>query len=123
MSACLEAARRFLEEPETAEIEQLGVRIRNADEDQRVALGIEVHERFNEYIGIYLGHLYREETELQQVLWDNFTDAELIAIGAAIISDIPPGRLVGEWLPEMCASYNPDEISLVLKHVKADAPP
>ena len=107
----------------TAEIEQLGVRIRNADEDQRVALGIEVHERFNEYIGIYLGHLYREETELQKVLWDNFTDAELIAIRAAIARDIPPGRRRGEFFPEMCASYNPDEISLVLKRVKADTPP
>jgi len=119
---------RFAEDHEederlTAEIEQLGVRIRNADGAQRVALGIEVHERFNKYVGIYLGHLYREETELQQVLWDNFTDAELIAIRAAIVRDIPPGRRGGELLPEMCASYNPDEISLVLKRVKADAPP
>lgn len=109
--------------PLTAEIEQLGTRIRNADGAQRVALGIEVHERFNEYVGIYLGHLYREETELQKVLWDNFTDAELIAMGAAIVRNIPPGRMVAEWLPEMCASFNPDEISRVLKNVKANAPP
>ncbi len=106
-----------------AEIEQLGARIKNADEAQRVALGIELHERFNAYVGMYLGHLYREETELQKVLWDNFTDAELIAIRAAIVRDIPPGRRGGELLPEMCASYNPDEISLFLKRVKADAPP
>ena len=119
---------RFAEDHEederlTAEIEQLGVRIRNADGAQRVALGIELHERFNAYVGIYLGHLYREETELQKVLWDNFTDAELIAIRAAIAKDIPPGRRRGEFFPEMCASYNPDEISLFLKRVKADAPP
>ena len=118
---------RFAEDHEederlTAEIEQLGVRIRNADGAQRVALGIELHERFNAYVGMYLGHLYREETELQKVLWDNFTDAELIAIRAAIARDIPPGRR-GELLPDMCASYNPDEISLVLSNMKADAPP
>ena len=122
------ATARFAEDHEederlTAEIEQLGVRIRNADGTQRVALGIELHERFNAYVGIYLGHLYREETELQKVFWDNFTDAELIAIRAAIARDIPPGRRVGEWLPEMCASCNPDEISRVLRHVKAAAPP
>jgi len=105
-----------------AEIEQLGARIKNAGEAQRVALGIELHERFNAYVGIYLGHLYREETELQQTLWDNFTDEELIVMGAAIVSDISPERM-GEWLPEMCASYNPDEISLILKNVKAEAPP
>ena len=119
---------RFAEDHEEdelliAEIEQLGARIKNSDEAQRVALGIELHERFNAYVGIYLGHLYREETELQKVLWDNFTDAELIAIRAAIARDIPPGRRRGEFFPEMCASYNPDEISRVLKRLKADAPP
>ena len=103
--------------------DQLGTQIKNAGEAQRVALGIELHERFNAYVGMYLGHLYREETELQKVLWDNFTDAELIAMRAAIVRDLPPGRRVGEFLPEMCASDNPDEISLVLKRVKANAPP
>ncbi len=106
-----------------AEIEQLGARIKNAGEAQRVALGIELHERFNAYVGMYLGHLYREETELQKVLWDNFTDVELIAMRAAIANDIPPGRTRGEFLPEMCASYNPDEISLIFNIVKAEAPP
>ena len=56
------------------EIGQLGDRIRSADETHRIALGTEVHERFNSYVGIYLGHLYREETELRQALWDNFAD-------------------------------------------------
>lgn len=111
------------DEPLIAEIEQLGARIKNAGEAQRVALGIELHERFNAYVGMYLGHLYREETELQMVLWDNFTDSELIEIRAAIARDIPPGRTRGEFLPEMCASYNPDEISMVLKNIKANAPP
>ncbi len=118
---------RFAEDHEEdelliAEIEQLGARIRNAGEAQRVVMGIELHERFNAYVGRYLGHLYREETELQKVLWDNFTDAELIAIRAAIFRDIPTGRR-GELLPDMCASYNPDEISMVLKNIKAHAPP
>ena len=119
---------RFAEDHEEDEvliaaIEQLGARIENAGEAQRVALGIELHEQFNAYVGMYLGHLYREETELQQVLWDNFTDAELIAIRAAIARDIPPGRTRGEFLPAMCASYNPDEITMVLKNIKANAPP
>ena len=118
---------RFAEDHEederlSTEIEQLTARIRVATGAQRVELGLEVHERFNAYVGIYLGHLYREETELQKVFWDNFTDAELIAIRAAIFRDIPPGRR-GALLPEMCASYNPDEVSLFLKRLRADAPP
>ena len=64
-----------------------------------------------------------KKTELQMVLWDNFTDSELIEIRAAIARDIPPGRTRGEFLPAMCASYNPDEITMVLKNIKANAPP
>ena len=85
-------------------------------------MGIEVRERFNSYVGIYLGHLYREETELQQALWDNFTDEELIAIDGPIAREIPLERM-GDWLTEMCASYNPDEIPLILNIVKSEAPP
>ena len=83
---------------------------------------MEVHERYNAYLGIYLGHLYREETVLQQALWDNFTDEELIAIDGAIAGEIAPERM-GLWLTEMCASYNPDEITLILSIVKSEAPP
>jgi len=120
-------AARFAEDHEeddklTTELEQLGAQIRNANKAQRVELGVAVHERFNAYVGIYLGHLYREETELQQALWDNFTDEDLIAMDAAIAREIPPQRM-GDWLTEMCASYNPDEISLILNIVKAEAPP
>ena len=118
---------RFVEDHEeddrlTREIEQLGVRIRGADDAQRVESGVDLHDRFNAYVGIYLGHLYRDETELQQALWDNLTDDELITMDAAIAKEVPPDRM-GDWLAEMCASYNPDEISMILNIVKAEAPP
>ena len=106
----------------TQEIEQLATRIKSATGAQRVELGVEVHERYNAYLDIYLGHLYREEALLQQALWDNFTDEELIAIDGAIAGEIAPERM-GLWLTEMCASYNPDEITLILNIVKSEAPP
>ena len=56
-------------------------------------MGIKAHERFNSYVGIYLGHLYREETEVRQALWDNFTDEELIAMDGAIPREIPLERM------------------------------
>ena len=58
----------------------------------RVPLGIELHEKLNAYIGIYLGHLYREETVLQQALWDNFTDEELLDIETEIVASLPPAK-------------------------------
>ena len=39
----------------TKEIKQLSARIRTSNGAQRVELGMEVHERFKAYVGIYLG--------------------------------------------------------------------
>ncbi len=64
------------------EIKQLAARIRSSSGAQRVALGVEINERWNAYLGVYLGHLYREESELQQALWDNLSEEELIAMDA-----------------------------------------
>ena len=88
---------RFAEDHEedealSAEIEQIVAQIRSASGGQRVALGIRLHERLNAYIGIYLGHLYREETELQQALWDNFTEEKLLAMTRDLVATIPPDR-------------------------------
>ena len=85
-------------------------------------MGIQVHERFNAYVGIYLDHLYREETELQQALWDHFTDDEMLAMHQAIMQSVPPERM-GDWLAVMCSSFSPNEITPVLMEIKADAPP
>ena len=118
---------RFAEDHEedqalSAEIEQLAAQIRNARGEQRVALGIRLHERLNAYIGIYLGHLYREETELQQALWDNFTEEELLAMTRELVATIPPDRN-GYLLKVMCSSCGPDDITPILSGIKAGAPP
>jgi hypothetical protein len=112
------------EEDETysAEMEQLLAQIRSARGGQRVALGILLHERLNAYIGIYLGHLYREETELQQALWDNFTEEELLAMSRDLVATIPPDRSV--YLQKvMFSSCGPDDIAPILGRIKAGAPP
>ena len=106
----------------SAEIEQLAAQIRSASGDQRVALGIRLHERLNAYIGIYLGHLYREETELQQALWDNFTEEELLAMTRELVASIPPDRR-GYLLNVMYSSCGPDDIAPILGGIKAGAPP
>ena len=105
-----------------AELEQLAGRIRTSQGDQRVALGNQVHDRFNTFVGEYLGHLHREETELQQALWDHFTDDELAAIEHELMGSVPPDRM-GEWMKEIFASLNPDDITPMFLGMKAGAPP
>ena len=118
---------RFAEDHEedealSAELAQLAAQIESAGGDQRIALGILLHERLNAYIGIYLGHLYREEKELHQALWDNFTEEELLAMSRDLVATIPPDRKV-YLLKVMCSSCGPDDISPILGEIKAGAPP
>jgi hypothetical protein len=103
------------------EVQSIVDQIRSTNGAERAALGIKLHERLNDYIGIYLGHLYREETTMQQALWGKFTDEELLAIDMEIVANVPP-PMMAEFLPVMCSTYTPDEIAPILGSIKENAP-
>jgi len=103
------------------EVDGIAGEIRSASGAERIALGVNLHERLNDYIGIYLGHLYREETTMQQALWDKFTDEELLAIDMEIVANVPP-QMMAVYLPVMCSTYSAAEIAPILGGIKANAP-
>ena len=105
-----------------AQLEQLARQMRASGGDRQVALGNQVYGIFNKFVGDYLGHLDHEEHELEQAFLDHFTDEELIAIHEAIMGSVAPERM-GEWLTEICSSFNPDELTMILGSMKAGAPP
>ena len=90
--------------------------------DQKVVLGVEAYGLFNSFAGDYLGHLAHEETELQQALWDNFTDEELGAMEGRILASVPPD-LMAQFIPNICAALNANELTGMLCQMKAMAPP
>ena len=92
------------------------------DNDQRVALGNQLYGIFNTYIGDYLGHLDREETELPQALWDHFTDQEIADIDRQIMGSVPPERMA-VYVPIICNSFNASELTTILGDMKQGAPP
>ena len=102
---------------------ELGSQIEAAgDNDQKVARGNQLYGIFNTYIGDYLGHLDREEAELEQALWDHFTDQELADIDHELIGSIPPERMA-VWVPVICSSWNASELTAILAAMKQGAPP
>ncbi len=92
------------------------------DNDQRVALGNQLYGIFNTYIGDYLGHLDREEAELEQALWDHFTDQELADLDHRLTDSLSPERMA-VWLPVICNSWNASELTAILASMKQGAPP
>ena len=103
------------------QLQQLTGRIPAAGPEQG-QLGKEMYSLFNRFISEYLGHMEREETELEAALIDNFTDEDLGAIEQQIMSSVPPEQMV-EMLPFIFSSLNADELIGMLGGMKASAPP
>ncbi len=105
------------------QMRELGSQIEAAgDDDQKVALGNQLYGIFNTYIGDYLGHLDREEAELEQALWDHFTDQELADIDHELMGSIPPERMA-VWVGVICKSWNASELTDILAAMKQGASP
>ena len=92
------------------------------DNDQKVALGNQLYGIFNTYISDYLAHLDREEAELEQALWDHFTDEELADLDHRLIGSISPERMA-VWIPVICNSWNASELTTILAGMKQGTPP
>ena len=71
------------------ELQQLGARILSSKGDNPTALGNQVYGTFNRFIGRYVSHLDREETELETALLAHFTDEELVAMEQQIMGSVP----------------------------------
>ena len=105
-----------------AELRRLSNEVGNASGERKSELGNEIYDLYNQFVGTMVDHLYREEHELQQALWDNFTDEELVAIEHSIDASVAPD-VMGQFLTQMCASFNPDDLVSMLGAMKGGMPP
>ena len=105
-----------------AELRRLSNEVGNASGERKSELGNEIYDLYNQFVGTYVDHLYREEHELQQALWDNFTDEELGAIEAALDASIPPD-VIAQFIPLIGASFNPEDLVSFLGAMKGGMPP
>ena len=111
-----------LEELTYTELRRLSNEVGKATGERKSELGNEIYDIYNQFVGTYVDHLYREEHELQQALWDNFTDEELSAIDGALQASIAPDVL-GQFLTLICASFNPDDLISLIGAMKGGMPP
>ncbi|MCH7737183.1 MAG: hemerythrin domain-containing protein [Chloroflexi bacterium] len=105
-----------------AQLRKLSNEVGSASGARKSELGNEIYDIYNQFVGAYISHLYREEHELQQALWDNFTDEELGAIEGAIDASVAPD-VMGQFIILICASFNPDDLVSLLGVMKGGMPP
>lgn len=87
----------------------------------RVQAGTELFYHFTEFTAFNLVHMNKEERFLNEVLWQYYTDSEILDLERRILASIPPGILAVESRWMMKGMSNP-EIIAWLRGVKQAAP-
>lgn len=96
--------------------------IKQSSVQERRELGSEWNYALNRFVATYLNHLQTEEIYVQQALWDNMTEEELMDLSVAIRSEIPPEQLM-IYFRFMIPAQNIFENAAMLGGMKKYAPP
>lgn len=89
--------------------------------EERALCGSAITRSFTEFLVFNLEHMAKEELLLNQVLWEHYTDEQIMAIHQQLMAVIPQEHIEqsSKWI--MRAISTADAASW-LKHVKATAP-
>jgi hypothetical protein len=87
----------------------------------KYAAGNELYFALNDFVAFNLKHMNKEEQLLNQVLWQHYTDAEILDMERNIQRSVPPEKMNSyfEW---MIKGINDTELLQWLHGVKAEAP-
>ena len=88
---------------------------------EKINCGSAINLAFREFMVFNIEHMAKEETELNRVLWDNYTDEELIELNGRLVAHISPADMAfnAKWFMK---SINKAEAIGWLKAVKATTP-
>lgn len=90
--------------------------------EQNQAYGWELMQQFNAFLAFNVEHMRKEETIVNDLLWQHYSDAELLGKVESISASIPPEKNVhyAEWMLRGMAVH---EITCWLSNVRHHAPP
>ena len=89
--------------------------------ETRFNIGREIFYLFNEFVAFNLDHMNREEEHLNKVLWDHYSDEEILVFERNIVNSLAPDKLFEEskW---MMRGINNAEVISWLDGLKNGAP-
>jgi hypothetical protein len=120
--ACARIAGEHVEHlADIARLESAAREIDSAPGSQRHAAASRLYDALARFVGHNFEHMYIEETDHNSILWENFSEEEVVEIHHAIVSSIPPDKM-GTFLPWVTASVTPLERANMLKGMQRSAP-
>ena len=89
--------------------------------EERIIAGCDISNAFRDCLIFNLQHMQREEIELNELLWANYSDEQILKINAQIIAGIPPEEMAiaARWFLQ---SINSEEAKEFLIGLKLNAP-
>ena len=89
--------------------------------EEKLVVGSAITKAFIDYMIYNLQHMQREEIDLNKLLWDHFTDEDILKIVDQIVASIPPSAMAIEAGRFMNAVNSQEAIDW-LTEVKENAP-
>lgn len=79
------------------------------------------YDNINNFIKEYFRHMSEEETEINKVLWDNFSDEEILGMQGPIFIKLTPDQFF-KWFKYIIPALSQLEQSIMLGGFKANVP-
>lgn len=89
--------------------------------DPDPASGVAFYEAVNDFISKYFAHMAMEESDINQIIWANFNDEEIMSWHGQIMSTLTPDQIM-LWFKYIVPALNPMERQIILGGFKANAP-
>ena len=90
-------------------------------DQQARRLGYEFYQGLTQLHAAHLEHMFEEETATQALMWQHFTDEEMLQIHGQIIRSIPPEVMLA-WMKYILPAQTPEERRQLLAGMQANAP-
>ncbi len=88
---------------------------------ERLQVGTKLFYAFNEFIAFNLYHMNKEETLLNQVLWDTYTDDQIRVTEQQLVQSIAPEKMM-KYALWMIRGMNTPEMIHWMKELEKGAP-
>ena len=95
--------------------------LEGAPDGHRAAAAVEYYRELGLFVGDNFVHMHQEETENDPILWQHYSDDELMALDAEIVTSISPAEK-SQALRWMMPAFNPQERAGMLAAMRAAVP-
>ena len=85
------------------------------------ASGAKYYESVSRFFANYLNHMAMEESDMNPLIWENFSDEEIMSWQGRIMSTLTPAH-ISSFFKYMVPALNPFERNIMLGGFKANAP-